>query len=196
MTKSAEVSLTHPLGPIAVDDWLVGGQPTDGTRLELIWGYPVVSPPPGGAHRCVADKLLVAMRSALRAADRDDLTVLRAVPTRISAPLRIAVIPDVIVTSGSPRHVSCGAEDVLLAVDVWSRDNPRAERDTRMAAFAAARVPHLWIIDLTVGERVGFEALGLGESGYRRKVYAADGETVTAPGPVPVPIDTGQLAPR
>ncbi len=65
-----------------------------------------------------------------------------------------------------------------------------------MAAFAAARVPHLWIIDLTVGERVGFEALGLGESGYRRKVYAADGETVTAPGPVPVPIDTGQLAPR
>ncbi|MCA2208084.1 Uma2 family endonuclease [Nocardia rosealba] len=196
MTTSVEVSLTHPLGPLAVDDWLVEGQPTDGTRLELIWGYPVVSPPPGGVHRYIADELVGAMRSALRAADRDDLTVLQAVPIRISTPLRIAVIPDVIVSSGSPRHVSCGAEDVILAVEVRSRNISREERDTRMAAFAEARVPYLWIIDLTVGNRVGFEALGLDESGYRRKVYATDGETVTAPGPVPVTIDTAQLAPR
>lgn len=33
----------------------------------------------------------------------------------------------------------------------------------------------------------------MGESGYRQEVYAADGETVKAPAPVPVVIDTAQL---
>ncbi len=38
-----------------------------------------------------------------------------------------------------------------------------------------------------------FEGYRLGEIGYRQEVRAVAGETVTAPGPVPIVVDTSQL---
>ncbi|MFC4126546.1 Uma2 family endonuclease [Nocardia rhizosphaerae] len=193
MTASAEVSMIHPLGPNTVEDWLAAEQPDDGSRLELIWGYLHMTPPPGGPHQFVTFRLAVVLNEALRVAARSDLTVLPGVGVRISTPFRTGVIPDISVVTGGFEHTSFSPENVVLAVEIWSPGNTREERDTKIAAFASARVPYLWIVELPVGRPVKFEGYTLGESGYRQEVYAADGETVKAPSPVPVLVDTAQL---
>lgn len=193
MTKSAEVSMIHPLGPKTVEDWLAEERPADGSRLELIWGYLHTTPPPGGPHQYAAGELFVALRAAVRAVDRPDLTVLPAVGVRISTPLRTSIIPDVVVVDASADHTTFAADDVLLAVEVWSPGNSREERDTKIAAYASARVPYLWIVELPDGKPARFWGYTLGESGYRQEVFASDGESVKAPGPVPVVVDTEQL---
>ncbi|MFD4433586.1 Uma2 family endonuclease [Nocardia sp. NPDC058497] len=190
---SAEVSMFHPLGPNTVEDWLVEEQPADGSRLELIWGYLYMTPPPGGPHQYASFELAVMLRDALRAAERFDLHVLPAVGVRISTPLRTAFIPDISVMVGGINHVSFAAENILLAVEVWSPGNTREERDTKIAAYAAARVPYLWIVELPDGKPARFWGYNLGETGYRQEVFARDGETVKVPGPVPVVVDTAQL---
>ncbi|MGS2805596.1 Uma2 family endonuclease [Nocardia sp. MW-W600-9] len=190
---SAEVSMIHPLGPKTVEDWLAEEQPADGSRLELIWGYLHMTPPPGGPHQYAAGELFVTLRAAVRAVDRPDLTVLPAVGVRISTPLRTSIIPDVVVVDASADHTTFAADDVLLAVEVWSPGNSREERDTKIAAYASARVPYLWIVELPDGKPARFWGYSLGESGYRQEVFAADGESVKAPGPVPVVVDTEQL---
>ncbi|MFE3541367.1 Uma2 family endonuclease [Nocardia sp. NPDC059177] len=190
---SAEVSMIHPLGPKTVEDWLAEEQPDDGSRLELIWGYLHMTPPPGGSHQYASFELAVILRDALRAAERLDLHVLPAVGVRISTPLRTGVIPDISVVSGGISHVNFAAEDVLLAVEVWSPGNSREERDTKVAAYASARIQNLWIVELPMGKPVRFWGYALGETGYRQEVFADSGETVKAPGPVPVVIDTSQL---
>ncbi|MGW5453010.1 Uma2 family endonuclease [Nocardia sp. NPDC003979] len=193
MTMSAEVSMIHPLGPTTVEDWLAEQQPVDGSRLELIWGYLHMTPPPGGSHQYASFELAVMLRDALQASERSDLHVLPAVGVRISTPLRTAVIPDISVIAGEIGHVSFAAEDVLLAVEVWSPGNTREERDTKIASYASARIPNLWIVELPIGKPPRFWGYSLGESGYRQEVFADNGETVKAPGPVPVVIDTSQL---
>ncbi|MFD3704600.1 Uma2 family endonuclease [Nocardia sp. NPDC058658] len=193
MTMSAEVSMIHPLGPKTVEDWLAEEQPVDGSRLELIWGYLHMTPPPGGPHQYAAGELFVVLRAAVRAADRSDLTALPAVGVRISTPFRIGIIPDVAVVSVPPDRVNFAADDLVLAVEVWSPGNSREERDTKIAAYASARVPYLWIVELPAGKPARFWGYTLGESGYRQEVFATDGETVKAPGPVPVVVDTSQL---
>ncbi|MGY0500710.1 Uma2 family endonuclease [Nocardia sp. FBN12] len=190
---SAEVSMIHPLGPKTVEDWLAEEQPVDGSRLELIWGYLHMTPPPGGPHQYAAGELFVALRAAVRAADRPDLTALPAVGVRISTPFRTSIIPDVVVVHASAEHTTFAAEDVLLAAEVWSPGNSREERDTKIASYASARVPYLWIVELPDGKPARFWAYTLGESGYRQEVFATDGESIKAPGPVPVVVDTAQL---
>jgi hypothetical protein len=51
------------------------------------------------------------------------------------------LIPDVAVLNTRPVGTSFRAEDLLLAVDVWSPGNARSERDTKIAADAGAGVP-------------------------------------------------------
>ncbi|MEV0292970.1 Uma2 family endonuclease [Nocardia sp. NPDC050710] len=190
---SAEVSMIHPLGPTTVEDWLAEEQPSDGSRLELILGYLYMTPAPGGPHQYAAGELFVALRNAIRAADRTDLRVLPAVAVRISTAFRTGVIPDVAVVDVDINHTSFAPEDLVLAVEVWSPGNTQAERDTKIAGYAAARVQFLWIVELPDEKPARFMGYRLGETGYRQEVYAGAGETVAAPGPVPVEIDTSQL---
>ncbi|TCJ99211.1 Uma2 family endonuclease [Nocardia alba] len=190
---SAEVSMIHPLGPKTVEDWLAEEQPVDGSRLELIWGYLHMTPPPGGPHQFASLELAIVLRDALRTAGRSDLCVLPAVGVRISTPFRIGVIPDIAVVTGGINHKTFAADVVALAVEIWSPGNTRAERDTKIAAYASARVPYLWVIELPEGKPARFWGYTLGESGYRQEVFATDGESVKAPGPVPVVVDTAQL---
>lgn len=193
MTMSAEVSMIHPLGPKTVQDWLAEAQPVDGSRLELIWGYLHMTPPPGGPHQYACFELAVLLRDALRSAGRTDLHVLPAVGVRISTPFRVAVIPDISIVTGGIEHTTFAAEDLALAVEIWSPGNTRAERDTKIAAYASARVPFLWILELPEGKPARFWGYTLGETGYRQEVFATDGASVKAPCPVPVVIDTAQL---
>ncbi|GHF74300.1 hypothetical protein GCM10017566_55110 [Amycolatopsis bartoniae] len=190
---TAEAVIDHPLGPNTVDDWLAAEPPADGSHLELILGYLHVAPPPSGSHQHAAFELAVLLRNAIRVAKRHDLHVLPAVGVRISSYFRTALIPDVVVVDVDVHHVSFAPENVLLAVEVWSPGNTRAERETKMAAYAAAGVPHVWIVEAPRGEPVKFWGYRLGETEYRQEIYAGNGETITAPGPVPVEVDTSAL---
>ncbi|WP_166459801.1 Uma2 family endonuclease [Amycolatopsis pithecellobii] len=181
------------LGPVTVDDWLAADAPADGSRLELILGYFAMSPPPTGFHQDVTAELTGLLRAALRAAGRSDLRGLPGVGVRISTPLRIALIPDLVVVNVGVRRATFEADNLLLAVEVWSPGNRRAERETKIGAYAQAGVPFLWLVETPLGEPVKFRGYRLEGVEYVLKVQAEAGETVTAPGPVPVKIDTSEL---
>jgi Uma2 family endonuclease len=190
---SVETVLAHPIGPTTVEDWLSEEQPSDGSRLELILGYLYMTPAPGGPHQYTAFHLARALFDAFRAARRSDLRVLPAVAVRISTPFRTGLIPDVAVVDTDINHVTFAPEHLMLAVEVWSKSNTRDERDTKMAAYANAGVPYLWIVETPMGKPVRFSGYQLAGGGYRQVVHAAAGESVIAPGPVPVPVDTADL---
>ncbi|MGY2063433.1 Uma2 family endonuclease, partial [Nocardia gipuzkoensis] len=156
MTMSAEVSTIHPLGPTTVEDWLAEDQPADGSRLELILGYLYMTPPPTGSHQHATFQLSMLLHNAIKAAGRGHLNVLPGVGVRLSTAFRTGVIPDVVVVDVDFRHTSFAPQNVVLAVEVWSPGNTRAERDTKIAAYAGARIPYLWIVELPEGEPANF----------------------------------------
>ncbi|MFB8009565.1 Uma2 family endonuclease [Nocardia sp. NPDC056000] len=187
---TAEVSTIHPLGPTTVEDWLAEEQPVDGSRLELILGYRYMTPAPGGWHQHASFQLAKLLDAAVSEAGRSDLRVLPAVAVKISTAFRTGVIPDVAVVSAGIDRTSYEPDEVVLAVEVWSPGNTREERDTKVAGYASARVRYLWTVELLAGKPAKFCCYRMGETGYRQEVYAAAGETVVAPGPVPVTVDT------
>lgn len=190
---TAELAVEHALGPETVDDWLVADHPDDGSRLELILGFFQVTPAPSGMHQNAAGELYVALRSAIRTAGRSDLRALPAVGVKLSTPFRTALIPDVVVVNADIDRVSFEPEDVLLAVEVWSPGNSREERVTKMAAYAAAGIPFVWTVEQPPGKPARFWGYHLVGTGYREEVYAGNGETVKAPAPIPVEVDTSEL---
>ncbi len=190
---TAEVATIHPLGPMTVDDWLVEDPPADGSRLELILGYLYMTPLPSGPHQNVTLELAILLRDALRGAGRADLRALPGVGVRLSTPFRTAVIPDIAVINSDIEHVNFAASNVQLAVEVWSPGNTHAERETKIAAYAGAGVPYLWIVELPRSASVRFSGYRLVDTEYQQVVYADSGEVVTAPGPVPVRVPTAQL---
>ncbi|MGH3860032.1 Uma2 family endonuclease [Actinokineospora sp.] len=134
---------------------------------------------------------LFIVKQALRAAERSDLFVAAAVNVRISTAWRTALIPDVVVLTRKPVGVSFGAEELVLAVEIWSPANRRAERDTEMAAG----VPFLWAIDQ--GDELrgwALVAYRLAEGRYVEEnvVQAYKPATITA-SPVPVKLDLSEL---
>ncbi|MBU3063857.1 Uma2 family endonuclease [Nocardia sp. NEAU-G5] len=190
---TAEVATIHPLGPTTVDDWLAMDHPDDGSRLELILGYLHTTPPPGGSHQKVTFRLARLLDDAIEVAGRVDLEVLPGVGVRLSTPFRTGVIPDISIVDTDAEHTSFSANNLLLAVEVWSPGNTREERDTKIAAYAGAQVRYLWIVELPKKGGVRFWGYELDGGGYSQRVYADAGEVITAPGPAPVKVSTAQL---
>ncbi|RDI69472.1 Uma2 family endonuclease [Nocardia pseudobrasiliensis] len=193
MTMSAEVSTIHPLGPTTVEDWLAEDQPADGSRLELILGHLYMTPPPTGSHQHATFRLSRCLDDALMDAGRDDLHVLPGVGVRLNTAFRTGVIPDIVVVDVDVDHTSFEPDNVVLAVEVWSPGNTRAERDTKVAAYAGARIPYLWIVELPEGQPAKFWGYRLGQTVYRQEVYAEAGEVVMPPAPVKVEVPTADL---
>ncbi|WP_370947893.1 Uma2 family endonuclease [Amycolatopsis sp. cg5] len=149
---SAALSMPNPMqhpmiGPYTVEEWLAVDPPVDGSCLELIFGYLHVTPAPSGKHQYAASRLIRPLEDAIAAANRTDLYVVAAVNVQISTAWRTALIPDVVILNTRPDAVSFPADALALAVEIWSPGNPRAERDTKMAAYADAGVPFLWTLD-------------------------------------------------
>jgi len=190
-------ALQHPMiGPHTVEDWLALDPPVDGSRLELIFGHLHLTPAPSGEHQHVAYRLARLVDDALRAAERTDLYVVPAVNVRISTAWRTALIPDVVVLTRKPVGVSFAAHDLALAVEVWSPGNQRAERETKMAGYAAASVPFLWTVDQpddlrTVPTLTAYR-LQAGQYTQENVLQAAGPSTITA-APVPITLDLADL---
>jgi Uma2 family endonuclease len=190
------VAYEHSIGPTTVDDWLAQECPEDGSRLELIFGYLHVSPAPSGRHQYCGDELRGVLRDALRDAGRTDLYAITGIGVRISTSLRTALIPDVVVLNTKPLATCFQAEDLELAVEIWSPGNTRAERETKAAVYASAKVPFFWEVDK---DRVGSLTLVthvLKDDQYVEDLVAKPGTTVTVnAAPVPVTFDPAILHP-
>jgi Uma2 family endonuclease len=189
-------ALEHPIGPTTVADWLAQDHPTNGSRLELILGYPHVSPPPSGQHQHATYELAQIVRNALRAGGRSDLHVVPGVGIRISTAWRTALIPDVSVLNIKPIGVSFGPEHLVLAVEVWSPGNTKTERDTKMAAYAGADVPFFWAVNEDRLGAITVSTYRLEDGRYDEELTAGPGQPVTIKAaPVPVTFDPAELNP-
>ncbi|GAA5171805.1 MULTISPECIES: Uma2 family endonuclease [Amycolatopsis] len=173
------------LGPTTVEEWLAAER----SRLELLLGHLYAPSRPSGSHQRASFRLARAVDDSLQAVGRRDLEVLPAVAVRISTPFRTVLVPDLAVVKVGEDRRLYERGDVLLAVEVWSQDNSQDERETKTAAYAQVGIPHLWLFD----PPVSFTAYRLEDAKYVEVVHADNGETVTAPGPVPVEIDTAKL---
>jgi Uma2 family endonuclease len=190
-------ALEHPIGPTTVEEWLAQEHPSDGSRLELFYGYLHVSPSPSGQHQRAAFVLARAIDGALRDGVRTDLHVVPGVAIKISTPRRTALIPDVVVLNTRPVGVAFEAADLVLVVEVWSPGNTRAERETKMAEYAGAGVRFFWAVNQ---ERISgsmVTAYYLENGRYVEELTARPGTTVTikAAAPVPVTFDPADLDP-
>ncbi|GHF74306.1 Uma2 family endonuclease [Amycolatopsis bartoniae] len=193
LAYDAQLAFKHPLGPATVEDWLAADTPVDGSRLELILGYFAMTPPPTSGHQRLSFRLARIVDDALRAAGTAALEVLPAVGVRISTPFRTALIPDLVVAKVGDSRPAFEPGDVLLAVEVWSPGNGKGERETKMASYAQAGIPYLWLVETPDGKPVAFRGYRLEDAKYVEVIRADNGETITAPGPVPVEIDTSAL---
>jgi Uma2 family endonuclease len=182
--------LAHPIGGQTVRDWLEAEAPADGSRLELIWGYWHMAPPPGMPHQYACDELRTLVATGLREAGRGDLYAVTAVGVNISTATRTALIPDLVVIGVPPKGTHCDATDVLLAVEIWSPSNTRAERETKMAAYAAAGVPSFWTLD----EDDTLTAYRLKDGLYVVEAVGRPGmPAATTAAPVPITVDPADL---
>ncbi|SHF39420.1 Endonuclease, Uma2 family (restriction endonuclease fold) [Streptoalloteichus hindustanus] len=194
---SAATELQHPIGPHTVEEWRNAEHPSDGGRLELIWGYFHVSPPPGGPHQYATGALYRALWDAVRAAGRKDLHPVLAVGVEITTALRTALIPDVAVLNRPPTEVSYPAEALELVVEVWSPGNTSRERETKVAAYAAAGVPYLWTVEQRVRGRMEYRAYELVGGVHKERVCGAgDDVLVDVPGPVALTLVCADLDPE
>ncbi|MPZ81506.1 MAG: Uma2 family endonuclease [Actinophytocola sp.] len=190
------IAFEHAIGPTTVDDWLAHENPPDGSRVELILGYLHMNPPPTGQHQYMGDELRQVLRHAIRDGERADLYAVTGVGVQISTSLRTALIPDVSVLNTRPAGTSFPRENLVLAVEIWSPGNSRAERDTKAAAYASADVPYFWVVDQDRigGLRVVSHVLDNGR--YVEDVVATPGKMTTIKAaPVPVTFDPADLLP-
>ncbi|WP_211764133.1 Uma2 family endonuclease [Kutzneria sp. CA-103260] len=189
-------ALAHPIGPNTIEDWLAMDPPADGSRIELIWGYFHVSPAPMGQHQVAVFQLSMLLNDALRRAGRTGLHVVPGVAVEISTPLRTGLIPDVVVLDTRPVGASFRAKNVLMAVEVWSGGNVRSERESKIAAYAAAGVTYFWALSQEELGGVSVTAYRLENGQYVEELTARPGETATIKAaPEPVTFDPAVLSP-
>ncbi len=193
---AATADLQHPIGPHTVAAWLALDPPVDGSRLELIYGYLHLTPAPSGEHQHASFRLARLVEDAIHTAGRTDLRVVPAVNVQISTAWRTALIPDVVVLTTRPVGSSFPADAVALAVEIWSPGNPRAERETKKAAYAAAGVPFLWTITQDQLRGPALTAYRLKDNQYVEEIIVQTGATATiTAAPVPVTLNPAELTP-
>lgn len=181
-------------GAITVADWLTLPPTVDGSRLELIYGHLHVTPASSGEHQRAGFRLARLLDDAVHAAGRTDLHVVPAISVRISTAWRTALIPDVAVLTVPPVGASFAAEALALVVEIWSRGNPQAERETKKAAYAAAGVPFFWTVTQDHLRGAAVIAHRLVDGQYEVEYTGMPGETTRiAASPVPVTVDPADL---
>lgn len=133
---------------LTLEEW--DALPEDLSRhYELAEGVLVVAPRPAPHHQQAAGNLMVDLNrqlpSTLRANQDVEVVIESSFPATVRA-------PDVVVTSESlyqrnPSRIDVG--EVLLAVEIISPGTRRTDRVLKAVEYAAAGIPHYWVIDLT-----------------------------------------------
>jgi Uma2 family endonuclease len=118
--------------------------PDTGSRYEIVDGSLLVSPPPSLGHAIVVE----SVARVLRAAASVRFSVFVSGPGLALA--RSVYVPDVVVVEtavavAEPRALPPAA--VPLVVEVLSPGNRTTDLVTKRTEYAAAGIPHYWIVD-------------------------------------------------
>ncbi len=117
--------------------------PADGQRYELLEGFLLVTPAPGGPHQLIAARLIGALQQLL--GTRAYVTGPGVIERRPGTHLE----PDVLVFPG-PIGKDFAWSDLTghwLAVEVLSRSSMKYDRDFKRDAYLALGVPEVWLVD-------------------------------------------------
>ena len=117
--------------------------PDDGQRYELLEGFLIVTPAPGGPHQLVSARLTVILGTLL--GSRAYVTG----PGVIERKPKTHLEPDLLVFPG-PIHKEFTWTDLTthwLAVEVLSRSSRKYDRDYKRDAYLAMGVAEVWLVD-------------------------------------------------
>lgn len=134
--------LHPPPGGWTTDD--LDELPEDGHRYELIDGVLIVSPSPTFSHQKLASRI----ETALEASCPPEWAVGQGVEVRISR-FR-SLTPDVLVvsTEAAARMPSrFQPHEVLLAVEIVSKNSKAMDRITKPSLYAQAGIPFYWRVE-------------------------------------------------
>lgn len=182
-------------GPHTVDEWLALDLPEslDRWRVELLGGNWLVTGSPGLEHQFGGDELQSLLMAGLRAAGRDDLVAVTGMGVALSP--RYGLEPDIMICPRKLAGRVVDRSELLLAVEIWSPGNRRAERVAKKAAFERSGVPYWWEIWQDAGGPARVETFHLVDGQYQpaRTINAGDGPVTVSAAPVPVPLDVASL---
>jgi Uma2 family endonuclease len=144
---------------LASDIW---DAPDDDKRYEVINGELFVTRTPGWSHQRAIGMLLVAIGRYL---DRERLGDLVSY-VGVVLDQHTAIVPDLVYVGHERRGIVSergveGAPD--LVGEVLSAETEARDRGIKMRAYAAAGVPHYWLLDPRTG---ALEPYRLGPHGY------------------------------
>ncbi|MGJ7904971.1 Uma2 family endonuclease [Actinopolyspora sp. H202] len=185
----------HEIGPFTIDDWHALPARADGSRLELLEGYWLVTPPPSGPHQWAENEFLILLKTALRTAERRDLFAVGGIGVEISTARRTALIPDFVVLDTAPIGNSFGAEHVRLAGEIWSPGNTAREQRDKLDACAEAGIPFFWSVAQDGRGPTELVAYRLDEGRYTpaTTVRLGDGPVRVEESPAPLELDIATL---
>lgn len=137
--------------------------PEDGNRYEVIDGALYMTPPPGWKHQFASGKLQVMVG---RHVYDHGLGVLVSAPVGVVLDDENGLQPDLIYVSREHLHIITergvgGAPD--LVVELLSPSTRNRDRGVKLRRYAAAGVPHYWIVD---PRSRALEAYRLTDEGY------------------------------
>jgi Uma2 family endonuclease len=165
--------------------------PDDGLRRELIDGVLHVPPSPSNIHQIIAARLVVALEQTCPGS----LSVTQANDVRMSP--RRSFIPDVLVITDEAAQRCDGTyvpQEVLLAVEIVSPTSTSMDRVMKPSLYAAAGIPHFWLVETAAGFTVQTYTLDPEDQVYLPTGEFTDRIVVTGPWPIDIPLD--KLRPR
>ncbi|MHA6803155.1 Uma2 family endonuclease [Salinifilum ghardaiensis] len=189
--------IQHELGPFTIADWHALAAREDGSRLELIEGYWLVTPPPTGQHQWAADELVHACKTAFRAAQHSDLHPVSGIGVEFAVPGRTALVPDLAVLNTRPIGPSFAPRAVLLFGEIWSPANTASEQRDKFTTCESAGIPYFWSLTQDSGGVTELTTYRLDGGRYRAADTASrgDGPVPLTAAPVPVAVDVAALRP-
>lgn len=161
--------------PPAGDGWTVDDLDDlpEGLHYELVDGVLQVSPPAPLSHNGIATELAVRLHPRLGA----DWRVIA--PAAVVFDVHNEREPDLLVLRrAAGRAKAARPQDVLLAVEVMSPSSRTTDRLVKPAQYAAAGIPHYWLVEPQTPVLVTHVLAG---DGYRETGRFDDVVDVTEP---------------
>jgi Uma2 family endonuclease len=171
-----------------VDDF--AALPEDNSRrYELENGYIVSSPRPLMDHMIIIHRMCAQIDPQLPAG----LLVVAEIDLDLQLDRPVVRIPDLVIVNAGARgrRGLVKAEDVVLAVEVFSPGSKRLDTRVKPIEYAEAGIPNLWLVD--PDEPVTVDAYTLVDGEYEES-QRADHTLVTSE-PCPLRIDLRELLP-
>ncbi len=188
--------IQHELGPFTIADWHALAAREDGSRLELIEGYWLVTPPPTGQHQWAEDELVHICKSAFRGTERG-LYPVTGVGIELDAQGRTALVPDLAVLDTRPVGGSFPPHNVVVFGEIWSPANTPSEQRDKFLTCETAGIPYFWSLTQDAGGVTELMTYRLDNERYRAvdRARHGDGPVPITATPAPCTLDIAALRP-